>query len=66
MKATQYQCRVLEKNGEKYTHFTIGQKCSKQLLEQTIILLGGKLVKSTKLAKHYEIKGDQMRLMIVC
>ncbi|KGO15587.1 hypothetical protein NZ45_00860 [Clostridium botulinum] len=66
MKATQYQARVFNKNGEEYTKITIGLKCNKSMLENMIIALGGQMIKCTRMAKHYEIKGNKMRLMVVC
>lgn len=66
MKATQYQSRLFTKNGEQYTKITIGLKCEKKLLEKMIIALGGQMVKQTKLAKHYEVKGNRMHLMLIC
>lgn len=65
MKVTQYKGEVFNKNGEEYTKFTIGVKATKPLLEKTIIAFGGQLVKETRIAKYYELKGNHMRLMVV-
>lgn len=64
MKATEYEVKIFKKENETYTKFTIGMKANKLLLEKTIIALGGKLVKQTKLAKHYELKGNQLTLAL--
>lgn len=65
MKATQYEAITFKKKGDIWTKFIIGSKVIHPMLENTIITLGGIMVKQTKMAKHYEVKGDQMKLMVI-
>lgn len=63
MKANRFAARLLKKNGEEYTEITVGTKCANPILENRITVLGGRMVKQTKLTKHYEIKGNQLQLV---
>ena len=66
MKATEYRGEVFTKNGEIYTKFTIGSKVVNSRIEKLIIALNGELVKETKMAKHYIVKGDRLNLCLIC
>lgn len=63
MKATQFAAKIFKKNGEEYTEITVGINYASALLEDRITILGGRMVKQTKLVKQYEIKGNQLQLV---
>ncbi|WP_026884247.1 hypothetical protein [Clostridium akagii] len=65
MKATEYTVKVFNKNNEEYTKFIMGSKINLKM-EKLIMALGGKFIKQTKTAKHYEVKGNQIKLMALC
>lgn len=65
MKATEYTVKVFKKNNEEYTKFIMGSKVNLKM-EKPIMALGGKCIKQTKTAKHYEVKGNQIKLMALC
>ncbi len=62
MKATEYTIELFNKNGEEYTKFILGSKVNLKM-EKPIMTLGGRFIKQTKTAKHYEVKGNQIKLI---
>ena len=66
MKSTEYKGELFSKDGETYTKFTIGSKVINSRIEKLVICLGGKLIKQTKTLKYYEVKGNQIHLLMVC
>lgn len=65
MKSTQYTGVLFNKDKEVFTKFVVGSKVVNSKIEELVLLLGGQLVKQTKIANHYEIKGDRLNLMMI-
>ena len=65
MKSTQYRGELFIKNDETCTRFVIGTKVVNSRIERLVIALGGNLIKTTKNARYYEIKGDKINLCLL-
>lgn len=65
MKSTEYEGRLVTINGELHTKFTIGCKVVNSCIEDLVLALGGKLVKTTTRSRQYLIKGNRIYLGIL-